>query len=45
MVEHDEVLLQLGRDAYDRRQGHDKRAVLLAGANLLCQGLHDFRGV
>ena len=45
VVEHDEVLLEFGWDLHDRRQDDDERAVGLAGADLLGQGLDDLRRI
>ena len=41
MFENDKQLFELEGDLHDRRQNHEKRAVLFAGGQLVHQGLHD----
>ena len=45
VVEHDEVLFEFGGDLHDGRQDDDERAIGLAGADLLGQGLDDLRRI
>jgi hypothetical protein len=42
VLDHDELLFEFRRDLYDRRKNYHKRALLLAGRDLMGQSLDDF---